>query len=250
MTDVNPIVAKMRERRSIPETVRHYLARMGMNRNNMEWEGEEAREEIRYPVAHLDPGTEEDIAYYVRMLPLVVPGLRVTRSGWWVPKYGKTGRGSVWFTWSREAMRARYQEVFEEFGVADERLAYMTCSGKVERPRPQRRLPGLDFDVEPQIRQAAVADRVFAAAYTVGGLKTIDSEFCTRICHPDRGGPDAIWFSQRRVVMDDEWWLVGSRGDSLEVMEIEIQASPLDDRTKENLLYNLRNYREKGLTDG
>lgn len=41
----------------------------------------------------------------------------------------------------------------------------------------------------------------------------------------------------------DSWWLVGSRGDSLEVMSLEIQGSPLEAHVKANLLYNLGNYR-------
>jgi hypothetical protein len=143
----------------------------------------------------------------------------------------------IWFTWSREAMWARYKAIFEEFGVADERLAYMECSGTYKRKQPS--LPGIVYP-EPQ---STGGGGVFAG-WTTYGLQRMDAGFAARITSPNRGGPDAIPFSSQLCEVGDEWWLVGSKGDSEEVMSLEIQGSPLDERTKENLLYNLRNYRQ------
>lgn len=156
---------------------------------------------------------------HVRMLPLWVPGLEVVRFD----------SEHAWFTWSREAMWERYRALVEEFGVADPRLAYRKCRGVIEGP-VQMDLPGSPRKI------AALCDKAgfFTASWTPYGLSLWDQGFCERIREPDKGGPNAIPFDHR-VEHSGEWWLMGSRGDQAEVLELEILSSPLDQRCKDNL---------------
>jgi len=221
----------------LPRVPGDYMARMGMFRSiGFDSEAEAWRYPLDRAMCSYDDETQEDLDHYVEHLPLVVPGLEVVEAEL---RAGRTCglRGWLWFTWSRDAMWARIREVLAEYGVADERLAYMQCSGVIEPREGQMTLPGV---VIPERR--VTSSGPVMAAWTVWGLKTIDSGFCQRICHPDRGGPGAIPYSSRRCVVGNDWWLVGSRGDSKAILSLEIQASPLDVRTQANLLDNLRNY--------
>jgi len=218
-----------------PRVMTDYMARMGVCRLIM---FDSEVEAWRYPLdtanSIYDDETQEDLDYYIGHLPLVVPGLSVVKAG----LSGNRLRGHIWFTWDLKAMWARIREVFGLYGVADERLAYMQCSGEVAPREGQMMLPGV---VIPERR--VTSSGPMTAAWTEWGLMTMDGSYCKRICHPDRGGPGAIPFSSQRCEVGNEWWLVGSRGDSEDVMTLEIQGSPLDGRTKDNLLLNLRNYR-------
>jgi len=224
----------------VPEIVRSYLAKMGMHRDHMYWNEEKSA--WNYPVGFWGKDTEESVARYVETLPLVVPGLVVVASGLKASiHYRGENDGTVWFTWNEEDMWARIQKIFDEYGVADERLAYRKCSGSYTRTQPS--LPGT-VQTEPQGTSSSLGDgRYFATAYTQYGLSEMNGAFAQRIMEPNRGGPYAIPFSNQRCEVGDDWWLVGSKGDSPEIMSLEIQGSPLDSRTKINLLYNLKNCR-------
>jgi hypothetical protein len=192
----------------------------------------------RYPVRTFlqKCDTEEALADHAELLTLVVPGLCVQHTEL---RAGRREReGYIWFTWSREGMWERIRECFEEFGVADERLAYLECSGTLQGS--QRRLPGV-VEPEPRIKCSGFV----TAAWTRYGLQEMDSGFCQRIMQPDRGGPRVVPYASQRCVSGNEWWLVGTRGDSEEVMAQEIEGSPLDAGTKENLLFNLANCRRE-----
>jgi len=216
----------------IPEVVRSFLARQGKHRDRMEWEYGTIRYPVNTPTVRLDrEATLEELDEYMRLLPLVVPGLKVVRGE--IQESRLCGPCSyLWFTWSQEAMWARYLALAARYGVADPRLEYMQCSGRREG-KFQLNLPGMP-EVEPAVR----GGRFIQSSWTRYGLMLMDSGFCQRIMYPNRGGPDCIPFNQE-VEDGLDWWLVGSRGDSPEVLELEIKASPLPDRTKTNLLYNL-----------
>lgn len=223
---------KDKEKKYIDPTVRSYLARNWKCRNWIDWD--EEKKAWKYPIEtalyYNDDETQEDLDKYARTLPLNVPGLKVVDSILTERKFrSDRRRGYVWFTWSRKAMWNRIEEVFKKYGVADERLDYIKCSGKIIPENGQLRLPGI---IEQNER-----------AYTVYGLKKIDHGFCHRILQPNKGGPEAIPFESQRCIVGNEWWYVGSKGDSLEIMTHEIMASPLDARTQDNLLYNLKNHR-------
>lgn len=132
-------------------------------------------------------------------------------------------------------MWQRYRDLYEEYGVADERLAYQTCRGKVTPRGGQQRLPGV-AEIEPY----STRDAGFFASWTPHALRLMDGGFCHRLCYPNTGGPDAVPFGEQRVVVGDEWWLVGTRGDSADTLAHEIECSPLSQVTKENLLDNLK----------
>ena len=220
----------------LSEIVTDYMARGRIHRDHIKKEGADL---WCYPLdtapdMHRDE-TQESLDYYAERLSLVVPGLQVTRSS--LQKNSDSPfRGYIWFTWSIDAMWARIREVFEKYGVADERLDYMKCSGKLEGK--QLRLPGF---IEPESRHESLPGLYHG--WTVHGLMKMDSGFSHRIKHPDLGGPEAIPFCSQCCVVGNEWWRVGSKGDSKEVLAQEIGASPLEERTKENLLCNLNNYR-------
>ena len=217
--------------------VTSYLAQNGRNRN-LYWD--EKAEAWPYPVkAHFDdPDTQIDVNKCAKMLPLVVPGLKVVKSE--LRKPGKFDRGSygiVWFTWGREAMWERFEELWNEYGVADERLAFMDCSG-IDTWKKQTSLPGVVHPT-PYSTGFTVADRMFWSSYTPYGLNVIESAFCNRIQFPNCGGPEARGSESLRCRIGDEWWLVGSRGDAVEVMTLEVDGSPLSQEVKDNLILNL-----------
>lgn len=206
------------------EIVRDYLARYGIHRNQIPWDPEKGA--WKYPLDHFGgPVAQGVVDGYCVDLCMVVPGLSVVEAD---SRY-------IWFTWSRDAMWDRLQEVFREYGAADERLAYMPCSGVLEGPQTR-----LGF---VQVEPAGTSSPGFYSGYTQTGLRLMERGFIRRIREPNRGGPEAIPFSSQRCTVGDHWWLVGSRGDSLEVLQLEIQGSPLEPRVKENLLLNLGNYR-------
>lgn len=230
----------------VPETVTHYLARAWSAGNDVVWDEEVQafRREVQYRFDDEDC-TEEKIRKSAKRLPIIVPGLEVVKTELRKSKRWKD-RGYVWFTWSPESEDARFQELFEKHGVADERLEYVTCSGKLNvEKEDQLALPGT-VTPEPRATDGLYATGSIGkyigiyAAYTGHGLSLIDGGFAQRICHPNRGGLGAEWFSHRRVVVGNEWWLAGTRGDSDEILSLEIQASPLSDETKTNLLENLK----------
>jgi len=229
------------------ETIRGYLARRGMHRG-APWDHEHGG--FRYPVHdwldNRQDGTQEGLDHYAERLPLVVPGLEVVHTSLGRRRPDERLRGHVWFTWSEEAMWARIAQVFDQYGVADERLAYCECAGTIETPGGQQALPGV-VDVETRVRGGMIScaghPRYLYTAYTAWGLTLIESAFIQRIQHPDRGGPGTQSAGDRECLVGNEWWLVGTRGDSAEVMALEIRGSPLDDRVKENLLMNMGNYR-------
>ncbi len=228
-------VTKLEPETPVPETVRHYLARAGMNRDYTRFDHE--AKAWRYPVdlRGYEDETQEKVDHYAKMLPLVVPGLKVVDAR--LDRWRENAlRGSIWFTWNRDAMWARIREIFDEYGVADERIAYRECSGEVYMPDGQHNLPGV-LEIEPY----ATENTLGFTSYTPGALQQIDSGFCQRIKDPNKGGPDAEMFN-RSCVVGNEWWLVATRGDSAEVLTLEIQGSPLDAQTKENLLYNLKEW--------
>lgn len=216
-----------------PWQIRYYLARMGYNRDHIVMD----EGAWRYPVdSFLEGSSQELLDRYEELLPQVVPGLCVARAGFLDSRVvGR--RGYLWFSWTLDGMWRRIREVFEEYGVSDERLAYSLCSGVLNKI--QLRLPGM---VEPESRSKRIAG-VFAS-WTQYGLQNMDSGFCQRIREPDRGGPGTTPYASQRCVVGDDWWLVGTRGDSMEVMSLEILGSPLDARTKENLLTNLNQFRK------
>jgi len=242
---MHPFYEGIDHKRTPGEDVSHYLARAWSHRH-CPWDSKHNAYRFACDDYDREKASQERVERYVKLLPLWVPGLKVVRS-----ELHKRFGGFVWFTWNREAMYARLREIYEEHGAADERLLYMTCSGKVELSKGQLRLPGV-VEVEPRGRRTIVDWsgsghlRAIESAYTGWGLKLIDSGFCNRIMHPNRGGPTAEWFSNRKCEVGNEWWLVGTRGDSPDVLSLEIQAAPLSDQVKENLLYNLENLRLAG----
>jgi len=213
-----------------------FLARRGLSRDRATVEEDGT---IKYPVdTFMHEATEEELAWYVERLPLVVPGLEVVRTAREPNPWKKGGfRSTVWFTWSYEAMRARYEDLVARHGIADPRLDFMECGGEREGTYQ------LTLDGMPEPEPVSHGGAGIFVSWTAFGLAAMDGGFAMRIMEPNTGGPDHIPFDQV-VEYGTEWWLVGSRGDSFEVMEIEILASPLDNRTKDNLLYNLRNYRK------
>jgi hypothetical protein len=224
------------EKKYAPETVRRYLARGGRCRNGMEWDNEVGAFQYDVHTVYVrEDTTQKDVDSTAKVLPFVVPGLKVVRAELRRSRSYKD-TGIVWFTWDRESMWARYRELFEEYGAADERLAYQQCSGTVYSPDGQQRIPGV-VDVEPR----STGGWGIGAAWTRYGLMQMDGGFCHRILDPNRGGLEAVPHGSQRATVGNEWWLVGSRGDSPEVLSLEIQGSPLHDETKENLLYNLGN---------
>lgn len=227
----------MKPKKNIDTRVRDYLARAGVHRDFIDWD--EDKQAWKYPVSFFGPDTQEDVERYIKMLPLFVPGLMVVGSGLEDCRFTKKN-GYVWFTWSWQAMRARYEELLAEYGVADERLAFEECSGKYERKQPS--LPGI-VKTEPHGTVSNFGERCIFSSYTAYGISQIEHGFALRILHPNRGGLEAIPHSNQRCEVGDEWWLVGSRGDSPEILALEIQASPLEPLVKENLLFNLRNIR-------
>lgn len=225
----------MRDKTLIPETVRHFLATRGMHRDvwglHMDPSGDGT---IRFVAKHTE-ATQDDLDKYNKKLPLVVPGLEVVRTS--LERNRTFMRAVLGFRWSYEAMDARYEDIVARHGVADPRLDYMECSGKREGDY-QLTLTGMP-EVEPRARGGGG----FFIAWAPLGLAMMDQGFIQRICDPNKGGPDCIPFDQT-VKYQHDWWLVGSRGDSEEVMTLEILASPLEDVTKDNLLFNLRRYRD------
>lgn len=219
---------------------RDYMARMWMHRDDIGYDPEVKawRYSIRTAIRSYEDETQEDLDDYVERLPLVVPGLKVVKALLHKHHARDVARGYIWFTWTRKAMWARMREIFDEFRVADERLAYMVCRGVIEPRNGQLRLPGV-------VRQEGVVTSrgIVTAAWTPWGLQRMDGGFCRRISSPDRGGLAAIPYGDRQCVVGNEWWYVGSRGDSEAIMTLEIQASPLDGRTQENLLDNLKTFR-------
>lgn len=231
------------EGKYVPETVTSYLAKAGAcsRMSVIDLDGVECIEYSMsiYRFHRGNPLTDKHIEDRSKLLPLALPGAEVIGSH----RYGRGGEfGGIYFTWSREAMWQNIRECFEEHGVADTRVRYRQCSGRVVGydKDPQGKLPLRQVKVEPRSRGGVGV----WSGWTSYGLMQMDSGFAQRIMHPNRGGPEAYPFGNRRVECDGEWWLVGSRGDSLEVMELEIMGSPLDERTKENLLHNLHNFRK------
>jgi hypothetical protein len=173
----------------------------------------------------------EKVEELVEKLPLVVPGLKVVKNLF----FKKKGR----------AMWERIAQVYDEHGVADERVAYMTTRG-VEQGAQQLRLPGV-VEVAPRATGSVTSTGSIGkfvniqSSWTGWGLKVIESGFIQRIREPNLGGPGAYPY-RNRVIVGNEWWFVGSRGDSPEMLELEIQGSPLLDKTKMNLLENLANF--------
>jgi hypothetical protein len=190
---------------------------------------------IRY-VPEYEDATQAKLDHYIKRLPLVVPGLEVVRSTLEPSPFCRSNRSVIWFKWSYKAMDARYRDIVARHGIADPRLDYMECSGKREG-KYQLTLTGM-----PEVEPRAHGGGGLFVAWAPLGLGMMESGFCQRICDPDRGGPECIPFDQT-VRYQHDWWLVGSRGDSEEVMELEILASPLEDEAKDNLLFNLRRYR-------
>lgn len=233
-------------KKHVDSRVRDYLARAGVHRNFIEWD--EEKQAWKYPVSSfgpVGPDTQEDVEHYVKMLPLFVPGLKVVGSALEDCRFTKKN-GYVWFTWSWQAMRARYEELLKEYGAADERLAFEECSGKYERK--QLSLPGL-VKTESHSTVSDLDERYIFSSYTAYGISQIEHGFCVRIIHSNRGGLEAIPHSNQRCEVGDDWWLVGSRGDSPEILALEIQAAPLDSLVKENLLFNLRNINSSSLPE-
>ena len=190
---------------------------------------------------------ERDTDYYTRMLPKIIPGLTVTDTNCTPLHLSDGWIGHVTFTWTPEAMASRYKDVLDEFGVADERLGYKECV--TASYRKQLTLPGIAPTAEPKRRCRYTQGRSFDARWTTSGLQEIDSGFINRILNPnmkgvahrDHGGVSHIPFD---MWVDDgsQRWLTGSRGDGVEVLTFEIQSSPLDQKVKDNLIHNLRNY--------
>jgi hypothetical protein len=185
-----------------------------------------------YGICWHSDDTQEALDECVRMLPLYVPGLKVVGSELTERTRRNPRRGCVWFTWSRDAMWERYEELFKQYGVADERLAFEECSGIYVRRQPS--LPGTIY-TEPRVKASFGG----ISGWTRNGLMAMERAFIHRICSPNKGGPEASASSSLRCEVGDSWWLVGTRGDSPEVLDLEIQASPLEPHVKENLLYNL-----------
>ena len=165
-----------------------------------------------------------------------VPGLEIVGEFTEKDKYTEKDLRWARFQWSRTLMEKRLKELYEQTGVADERPTYQICSGVVTWP-PQLNLPHI---VETPPR--ASCSPGLLVAWTDWGLCEIESGFCTRIQYPNKGGPTAVPYNER-VTVGNEWWLVGTKGDSLEIMTLEIEGSPLSQKIKENLLLNLRNFR-------
>ncbi len=222
-------------KKHLNSSVRDYLARAGVHRDFIEWD--EEKQAWKYPVSSFGPDTQEDVEYYVKMLPLFVPGLKVVGSALEDCRFTKKN-GYIWFTWSWLAMRVRYEELLKEYGAADERLAFQECSGKYKRK--QLNLPGI-VKTEPCGTISNFGERCIFSLYTAYGINQIEHGFALRITQPNHGGLEAIPHSNQRCEVGDDWWLVGSRGDSSKILALEIQASPLDSLVKENLLFNLRN---------
>lgn len=222
-----------------PETIRQYLARAGMNRDRVSWD--EDVQAWRMSVNFLRDLSEEQFIEWVRKLPLVVPGLSVVKKLCEEASWPTKMNMFVWFTWSEDAMWARLQEVFQEYGVTDERLAYKKCEGKLQPLDGQQRLPGI-VEVEPRGRIGQIGGRGFFSSWTAWGLQIIESAFCHRIMYPDRGGPEVAHYNEQCIV-GNHWWLVGTKGDSEEIMTLEILASPLSEEVKENLILNLKEFR-------
>lgn len=229
------------QKHHIPESLRSLLARTGSHRgygfNALGNDRFEYPASSSYRSIPSEEKAKDLMTKYEHDLPLRVPGLQIEKSELTKSRFGFKWDGKLWFTWSHQAARARYLELFEEFGIADPRLAYQKCSGEIRGQR-QLNMPGMPVP-EPRMKSSGGV----WAAWTSKGLMDMDRGFGIRIRHPNEGGTLAIPYDQR-IEDGTQWWLVGSRGDSLEVMEIEILASPLDGRTKENLLFNLRNYRK------
>jgi hypothetical protein len=216
------------------EKIGHYLARVSMFQLVV-WDDE--KQLWKYKVNHSNKDSEQ-YRYCIKMLPLAVPGLNIIETEVIKNKYNNEDSVNILFTWDKQAMERRYKELFEEYGAADERRSYMKCSGRVNRK--QLSLPGVVYTES----QTKVYSDIFVA-WTHHGVLLMDSAFTNRIMYPNRGGLQACPHSNWRCEVGDDWWLVGSRGDSADILELEIQASCLEQKYKENLLFNLRSYEKQ-----
>jgi len=217
--------------------VRSFMARAGIHRSQIRWHEEYSA--WQYPVRHLrrECDTQEDVEYSLDILPKAVPGIKIVHSEL-TPKGNYRRQGFVYFRWNRKDMKARYKELFEKYGVADERLEYTICSGTYERAQPS--LPGIPHQ-SPQGTISRAGELTVMAGWTAYGISQMDHSFGIRICNPHRGGLEANPHSSWRTEVGDEWWLTGSKGDSPEILKLEIMASPLPDYVQANLLENLKN---------
>lgn len=236
-----PLPDSILEGKHVHRWVRKYLAQGSIHSDGMRVVDLEGVECIRYPFYARRPLCQEESEKRLRervdAIPKVLPGSRVLRT-----HIIKREFLYIWFTWSLEEMWEDLRECFREHGVADPRVRWQKTSVPVPTGT---QLELLDDGVKVQPRATF---GFVSHAWTPAGLMRMEGGFARRICHPNHGGPGAIQVEHWAEAQGMRW-LVGSRGDSLEVMGLEIKSSPLDDDVKFNLLDNLRTYRKNGLDD-
>lgn len=223
----------MKDKSHVPGTVLDFMGHAALGRSFYKWDKE--RKAFAYPItsvySRVKDDTQEKLDRYVDLLPKAIPGLDVVDS---VLKQAQdVVRGYVYFTWSDKRMWECLQKTYDEHGVADTRVLYLQCKGRYTREQPS--LPG----VPRPIPSSQGGSQVWSC-FTRWGLMRIDGAFAHRICHPNTGGPVTLPLYNLRAEVGDEWWLMGTQGDDPETLALEIACSPLDDRTKENLIFNLR----------
>jgi len=221
-----------------PETISHYLGGAGMAGGFVEWDGEIGAWKLHSrSIYDQTPQSPEQVKAKAGRLSLAAPGLKIVKTKHVKAKgYRSYDQGYIWYTWSVQAMDNRLQELWEKHGVADWRLElYERCRWAEEPKQPS--LPGVIH-----VEGYSSANGPVRSSYTGYAMQSIDSGFVNRIMRPNRGGKEAEYFQTRICHVGNEKWYVGTRGDSADILSLEIQASPLDARTKENLLSNLETF--------
>jgi len=173
----------------------------------------------------------EDFQKYLLRFKTEMPGLRVVAEehrqvdgGYYDNDYGL-----LWFTWTTQGEDDDLQAFWEKHGVADLRVqTWGRTHWSIEK-----------YFYEPPTETKL---REYVGGWTHSGRRWIETNFCTRILYPNRGGPESSRFRRHFSYANDEIWLTGTRGDSKEILLQEINCSVLDEHVKENLRYNLENY--------